>query len=275
MSGSLLSRPALPRLRPRTGVEVADQLLRLAHAQSAGGNALGQFKLFGRVGDSKQCTGVAHVDTPGAQQRLHGRREFRQPNEITDRGPGSANRLGGLFVTEIELGNQAFQCLGLFQRVQVFALNVFDQRHLHRRFVVDVPHDDRYVGEPGELRGAPPPFAGNDLPGGTVPAPGGRGAARQSAESAPANEWRRPAHRAIRVACRGAAGSGRVSSLRPAATGWPLAARAWRRCRPAAAPPRIDSSTGRRVRAPVPYVWLPSRVPASFSLSGSRRGLGT
>ena len=53
-----------------------------------------------------------------------------------------------------------------FDRVQILALDVFDQRHLEQRLLLagrHVAHDDRHAQEAGELCGAPAAFAGDDL----------------------------------------------------------------------------------------------------------------
>ncbi len=53
-----------------------------------------------------------------------------------------------------------------FDRIQVLALDVFDQRHLEQRSLLarrDVANDDRDAQQAGELRGAPAALAGDDL----------------------------------------------------------------------------------------------------------------
>ena len=53
--------------------------------------------------------------------------------------------------------------LRLFHRVEVFALHVLDDRDLERVAVADIDRHDRHLVQAGELRGAPAPFAGDDL----------------------------------------------------------------------------------------------------------------
>ncbi len=58
---------------------------------------------------------------------------------------------------------QALQRLGLFERRQILALEVLDERQLKHLGVVDVPDDGRQFPQPDLHRGLVPPFAGDDL----------------------------------------------------------------------------------------------------------------
>ena len=53
--------------------------------------------------------------------------------------------------------------LRFFQRIEVFALDVLDQRHGDDGAVVQVADHHRHIGQAGFLRGAPAAFAGHDL----------------------------------------------------------------------------------------------------------------
>jgi hypothetical protein len=53
--------------------------------------------------------------------------------------------------------------LRLFDRVEVGALDVLDDRDFQHLGIVEVPHDDGDLVNLGPLRGPPAPFAGNDL----------------------------------------------------------------------------------------------------------------
>ncbi len=52
---------------------------------------------------------------------------------------------------------------GLFQRTQILALDVLDERHRHRLPVVHIAHNRRHGVQAGALRGTPAAFAGDDL----------------------------------------------------------------------------------------------------------------
>ena len=64
---------------------------------------------------------------------------------------------------EIKLPYQTIKCAGLFQRIEVFALNVFDERHRNGRLIRNVAYYGRYVGKTRHLRGTPPALARDDL----------------------------------------------------------------------------------------------------------------
>ena len=62
-----------------------------------------------------------------------------------------------------ELVDQLPEGERLFDRVQVFALEVLDEGKLELVAIGDLADDDRDPLEPGELRGAEPPLPGHDL----------------------------------------------------------------------------------------------------------------
>ena len=59
--------------------------------------------------------------------------------------------------------DQTRQALRLFQRVQVFALNVFDQRHGGGGFIGHIAHQHRHFCQPGQTRGTEAPLARDDF----------------------------------------------------------------------------------------------------------------
>ena len=71
--------------------------------------------------------------------------------------------LRGLLVGEMEIVDQAVDALRFFQRIEVFALDVLDQRHRRGGLVVDVAHQHRDRLEAGQLRRAEAALAGDDL----------------------------------------------------------------------------------------------------------------
>ena len=65
---------------------------------------------------------------------------------------------------------QAVERLGLFERRQILALEVLDQRELQHLALVDVADDDRQIAEPDLDRRLIPPLPGHDLePTGALP----------------------------------------------------------------------------------------------------------
>ena len=108
-------------------------------------------------------------------------RQLQQAQQVGHRGARTADRIGGLRVGEVEFVDQALQRDGFLQRIEVFALDVLDQRHRDHGAVVDFAHHHRDLGQAGQLRRAPAAFAGDDLV-----ALAARCRARRSAGSRPA-----------------------------------------------------------------------------------------
>ncbi len=71
--------------------------------------------------------------------------QVQQAQQVAGGAARAAHGLRGLLVREAELADQALQALGLFQRVQVFALDVLDQRHGGGGLVGHVAHQHRHL----------------------------------------------------------------------------------------------------------------------------------
>ena len=66
-------------------------------------------------------------------------------------------------MSHLELVDEPTQCHRLFDGIEIFALDVLDQRHRERRFVVDTADHRRDLGQPGGLRPTPTALASDDL----------------------------------------------------------------------------------------------------------------
>src|SRR5689334_184917 len=64
---------------------------------------------------------------------------------------------------QAKLAHQPLERPRLLQRIEILTLDVLDERHGDGRLIGDVTDDGRNVTEPGHLRGAPAPLAGDDL----------------------------------------------------------------------------------------------------------------
>ena len=83
--------------------------------------------------------------------------------------------LGNLFLAIAEFFQQSAVALGFFQRVEVGALDILDDRDLQRLGVARLDDDDRDFVQAGALRRAPAAFAGDDfISVGTPRAPAAR-----------------------------------------------------------------------------------------------------
>ena len=72
---------------------------------------------------------MAHFHLALLHQFRDFRRQLQQAQQVADRGARTAHGIGGLLVRDAELGDQPLQRARLFQRVEVLALDVLDQRH--------------------------------------------------------------------------------------------------------------------------------------------------
>ena len=70
---------------------------------------------------------------------------------------------GDRFLRQLQFVGEPTIGLRFFDRIQIFALDVFDQRDLEQIVVGDVANDDRHFEQAGALCGAPAAFAGDDL----------------------------------------------------------------------------------------------------------------
>jgi hypothetical protein len=59
--------------------------------------------------------------------------------------------------------HEALESARFLNWVEIFALNILDERDLQRSFVGDLANDSRYAAQAGSLRGAPAPFARQKL----------------------------------------------------------------------------------------------------------------
>ena len=93
-------------------------------------------------------------------------RQLQQAEEVRDRRAILADGARDVLLLQVKLVGEPPVGEGLFNRVEVLALDVLDERHLQERSFLsrrDVADGDRHAQQAGELRGAPASFAGDDL----------------------------------------------------------------------------------------------------------------
>ena len=96
------------------------------------------------------------------------RMEIEKPQHIANHSARAAHGIGSQFMSRVEFVNQALQGLRFFDGIKIFALNVLDQRHGQRRFIVHRPNHSGDFGQPRCLSGAPAPLARENLKMATV-----------------------------------------------------------------------------------------------------------
>ena len=106
---------------------------------------------------------MAHVDVARHQHRLYRLRQVHETQQVRHGAARAADGVRRLLMGKTEFRDQARDALRFFQRIEVFALDVLDQRHRGGVLVVDLAHQHRDLVQAGELRGTEAAFAGDDL----------------------------------------------------------------------------------------------------------------
>ena len=140
-----------------------DERFGLAHRELLGDDVARDAQLRGFVGEAEQRARVAHRQRAGATFVAHLVRQLQQPQVVGDRRAILADRVGDLFLRQVELVDEPAIGVRLFDRIEILALDVLDQRHREQPVVGDVADDDRDLEQAGALRGAPAALAGDDL----------------------------------------------------------------------------------------------------------------
>ena len=106
---------------------------------------------------------MSHRQLSRREQLLDGVGQSEQAEEVRDRRPLLPNPLRDLFLRQAELLVELVVCVGLFDRVQVLALDVLDQRDLKH---VAIGHrfldDHRHGVQTSLLRRTEPPLTCNE-----------------------------------------------------------------------------------------------------------------
>ena len=101
--------------------------------------------------------------SPCLHHLLHLGRQLQQPDQIGDGRAVDLHPRGQLFLRALVLVDVALERLGLFDRVEVLALNVLDDGQLGHLPVVDVADLHGHLPPVGGLGGAQPALAGDQL----------------------------------------------------------------------------------------------------------------
>ena len=106
---------------------------------------------------------MTHLELALLDQRLTSSVQLEQAQQVADGRARTTDGVGGLLVRDVELADEPLQRARLFERVQVLALDVLDQRHRDGRIVRHAADDGRNVVQARDLRGAPATLAGDDF----------------------------------------------------------------------------------------------------------------
>ena len=118
------------------------------------------------AGRRKQRPRVTHRERRRGDVVLDFGRQLEQPERVRDGRAILADRRGHRVLRQVEFVDETAIRFRLVDRVEVFALNVLDQRELEQRLRrllgADVLEDHGDAREPRALRGAPSTLTGDD-----------------------------------------------------------------------------------------------------------------
>ncbi len=101
---------------------------------------------------------MAHRQRTIGDARLHIRGKFQQSQQVSDVAARFVDDLGQRFLRMAIFAGKPLIRLRLFDRVEVLALDILDQRDLERLRIVEVADDDGHLMQPGPLRRTPAAF---------------------------------------------------------------------------------------------------------------------
>ena len=123
----------------------------LAHGQLLRDDFTANAQLRGFVGKTEQRTCVAHGQRAGGDAVAHFSWKLQQPQRVCDRRSIFADRIGDLVLREMQFIGETAIGVRLFDRIQILALNVLDQRRSEQMFVWRLADDDRNLEQTGAL----------------------------------------------------------------------------------------------------------------------------
>ena len=135
----------------------------LAHREPLARGLAAELELVLGAIEGEQGAGVARVEPPLGDQLAQLARQAQQAQRVRDRRALATHAPRDLLLRQVELVLQALEGLRLLERRQLLALDVLDEGQLQQLLVGHVAQRDRHAREPGRLRGAPAPLAGDDL----------------------------------------------------------------------------------------------------------------
>src|SRR6266849_2502565 len=144
-------------------LHVRNQFLGLAHVQGMLDDPFRRKALLDRAAQTENHLGVADGQAAVAQVILPCGRELQQTQRIGHDRAAFANFAGDFLLAQLELFNEFRVTAGFFQRIEVFALEIFDQCQFQHRAVIGLAHEHRDFLEAQELRRAPPALAGDQF----------------------------------------------------------------------------------------------------------------
>lgn len=94
---------------------------------------------------------------------LNRRLEPEQAQRVGDRGAVFSGAISHLFLRQMKFFREALKGARLLDRIEIFALEIFDQRHLQCHFLRNVAQDNRNACQSRALRRTPATLTGDEL----------------------------------------------------------------------------------------------------------------
>jgi len=113
--------------------------------------------------EGEQHLGMAHRNAPLFEKRLSVRLEVQKPHGVCYRGAALANALGDVVLSQAEIAVEPFVGAGLFDGIEIFALEIFNQREFKHLPVACLTDDGRGLSEAKFPRSAPSTFPGDEF----------------------------------------------------------------------------------------------------------------
>ena len=114
-------------------------------------------------GNGEDGAGMAHGEALLGDEELYMLGQAEEAKHIGDGAALFAGAFADLIVAEVQFAAEAFEGVGDFNRVEVFALDVLDEGNFEEAVVGEVLDDDGYFGEASESGGTPAAFARDEL----------------------------------------------------------------------------------------------------------------
>jgi len=144
-------------------VHFAHAALQFPHAQLPGNRFVGERQRTPLIVECGQGARVTGTQSSLLDDLEDDGRQLKNSQHLRDGRAILAHRVRDLLVREAEFFGEATIASRLFDRIQVGALQVFDEREREERAIVDVAHDRRDVRPPQPGRSAEPSLARDQL----------------------------------------------------------------------------------------------------------------
>ena len=148
-------------MRFRRAKLARDQSLRRANRSAASQDCFCDRQLFLRRFQCEQNLGVPDRDQVLGHPCLDLLRQVEQSHCVGHRGPTSTDLLRDLFLAHSKFAGKPRVTLRFFDRIEIGALQIFDQREFQHIAIVRRSNNDRHLRQSCGQRCSPAPLTGD------------------------------------------------------------------------------------------------------------------